>query len=45
MEQQKKYDVASKVEFLKSKWVKYEWSTFCNDLKSNYRTYLKMILH
>jgi hypothetical protein len=30
--------VASSVEHIKSKWVKYEWSTFSNDLKSGYRS-------
>lgn len=30
--------VASSVEYIKSKWVKYEWSTFSNDLKSGYRS-------
>lgn len=29
--------VASSLSHIKSKWVKYEWSTFSNDLKSNYR--------
>ena len=29
--------VASSLSYIKSKWVKYEWSTFSNDLKSNYR--------
>ena len=29
--------VATSIEHIKSKWVKYEWSTFSNDLKSNYR--------
>ncbi|MBR5893128.1 MAG: TIR domain-containing protein, partial [Bacteroidaceae bacterium] len=29
--------VASSVYNIKSKWVKYEWSTFSNDLKSGYR--------
>lgn len=29
--------VATSVDYIKSKWVKYEWSTFSNDLKSNYR--------
>lgn len=30
--------VASSVEHIKSKWVKSEWSTFSNDLKSGYRS-------
>ena len=30
--------VASSVENVKSKWVKYEWGTFSNDLKSGYRS-------
>ncbi len=29
--------VASSLDHIKSKWVKYEWSTFSNDLKSGYR--------
>lgn len=29
--------VASSVYNIKSKWVKYEWSTFSNDIKSGYR--------
>lgn len=29
--------VASSLNHIKSKWVKYEWSTFSNDLKSGYR--------
>ena len=29
--------VATSIGHIKSKWVKYEWSTFSNDLKSNYR--------
>lgn len=29
--------VASSLDNIKSKWVKYEWSTFSNDLKSGYR--------
>lgn len=29
--------VASSLNYIKSKWVKYEWSTFSNDLKSGYR--------
>ena len=29
--------VASSLSYLESKWVKYEWSTFSNDLKSGYR--------
>ena len=29
--------VATTIGHIKSKWVKYEWSTFSNDLKSNYR--------
>ena len=29
--------VATSIEHIKSKYVKYEWSTFSNDLKSNYR--------
>lgn len=29
--------VASSLDYIKSKWVKYEWSTFSNDLKSGYR--------
>ncbi len=30
--------VATSVENINSKWVKYEWNTFSNDLKSGYRT-------
>lgn len=29
--------VASSIENVNSAWVKYEWQTFCNDLKSQYR--------
>ena len=29
--------IASVLGYLDSKWVHYEWSTFCNDLKSGYR--------
>lgn len=30
--------IASSMEYLKYGWVYYEWSTFCNDLNSGYRT-------
>lgn len=30
--------VASSIEHINSEWVKYEWSTFSNDLKSGYRS-------
>lgn len=30
--------VASSLSHIKSKWVRYEWSTFSNDIKSGYRT-------
>ena len=29
--------VASSIEHITSEWVKYEWRTFCDDLKSGYR--------
>ena len=29
--------IASNISYVKSKWVKYEWSTFCNDLKCGFR--------
>ena len=29
--------VGTRIEYIESKWVKFEWQTFCNDLKSQYR--------
>lgn len=29
--------VASRINYIQSKWVKFEWGTFCDDLQSDYR--------
>lgn len=37
--------VATSVDNINSKWVKYEWNTFSNDLKSGYRTGNLITIH